>query len=138
MYFDETFSNPHSCSSACYLVCFCLLYLAVLAEAYDRGYFTVIICSFILSFPLFSPRKKWSKKVQGCPDRSAQAAKPTHNGHSALSAARNYFQPYCASSYKSLTFSKAHCNSELKCNKLQALYPALLFLSIIMQGDHAR
>jgi hypothetical protein len=27
-----------------------------------------------------------------------------------------------------LTFSKAHSSSELKCNKRQALYPALLFL----------
>jgi hypothetical protein len=46
----------------------------------------MLVCELFGVMPVSLERKKWSKKVQGKPERSARFALPTHNNTPLLSS----------------------------------------------------
>jgi hypothetical protein len=77
-------------------------------------------------FPLFSGEKSGVKKIKEDPNAPLDFPKPTKQPlHFFFHQSRVY--NHSAEVLTNITFSNAHSERVLKCNKHKALYPAYLF-----------
>ena len=103
---------PSSISKVFYFICYLMLLscrrkrhlINLLYQTFSNVH--VAFAFFMIScFPLFClETKKWSKKVQGKPERSARFALPTHSNTHLFSASFTCFISFGVFSYNSKLF----------------------------------